>query len=159
MKPSPVCWGGSRHGRAQLAQRKSHVLHRDASILTLADLCPRQTAPGFSARDSAGLSLHRNATLEMWRGGFIPAQDGLLGLEELLRHQHCQGAASHPAEELGAQGKGHSPRGHSKIPPWDKEPPPQIPRPAHKLTDTQRWALKPLESQECASHSNSVFMV
>lgn len=53
MKPSPVCWGGSRHGRAQLVQRKSHVLHRDASILNLADLCPRQAALGFCARDFA----------------------------------------------------------------------------------------------------------
>lgn len=111
--------------------------------ISVPDRPPQASLPGILPNSP---SLHRNAALEMWRGRFVPAQDALLGLEELLQHQHCQGAASHPAGELGAQGKGHSPQGHSKVSPWDKELSPRHP---DQLTDTQMGTETPEEAGTC----------
>lgn len=65
VKPSPECWGHSGDRRAQLVQRKSHVLHRGASISVPGRLS-QASVPGILPNS---LSLHRNATLGMWRGG------------------------------------------------------------------------------------------
>lgn len=111
--------------------------------MSVPDRLPWASVPGILPNS---LSLHRNAALEVQKGGFIPVQDALLRLEELLQHQQC---CIPPSLGAGSSGKGTFPTGAQQNPSLGQGASPQTPRLAHKLTDIQMGTETPGEPGTC----------